>query len=71
VEIQLDDVWESPDTGNCWKVTRLWLPSWPGQGPGQCGKVRVQRIDPPKWDDGVYIFAAESFKCMRLVSRGT
>ena len=69
MEIQLDDVWESRDTGNRWRVTRLHLPSWPDQGPGQCGKVRVLRLNSPKWDDGVYIFAAETFRCMKLVER--
>jgi hypothetical protein len=69
MEIQLDDVWVSLDTGNRWRVTKLYLPSWPHQGPGKCGKVQVMRLNPPKWDDGVYIFAAETFRCMRLEER--
>jgi len=75
-EIKIGDIWES-STGTQWRVIGLMLPSyprsetrtWPNGGAGQCGKVKVQRLNPPKWDDGIYIWAAESFEAMALVSR--
>ena len=69
IEIRFGDVWQSPDTGSRWRVTGLRLPSYAGRGAGQCGKVSVLRLDPPKWDDGAYVFAAEAFRSMTLISR--
>jgi hypothetical protein len=61
MDIMVGDVFESLSTGDRWRVVKLHLPSHQ-DGPKGRGKVEVSRLNPPKWDDGKYIWAAESFQ---------
>lgn len=67
MEIQIGQIWVSPDTGNRWRVDALRLGDQPGSG-----KVQVMRLPRagekriPKWDDGVYVFCPASFLPMKL-----